>query len=174
VRSLKQDSFKLSIILKKYLWFTGSKDLPGAISKRSIFDQLMPTDYFPFLWYVLKMFQYREIHKVLPFGPKLKDFTDIIKANGLLGYHVQVYKASAAYKKQYEALYGNHLKTFQMEAIMRNKKEVKNLLDFTRFPYPSTYIDEVFETFDKGRVTAANKKSTTDGKIMQLLEKVNT
>src|SRR5436190_10820634 len=39
-RSLKKDAFKLSIILKKYFVYTGSRDLSGAISARKLSKQI--------------------------------------------------------------------------------------------------------------------------------------
>ena len=99
-RSVKKDSFKLSITLKKYFLYTGSDDLEGAISDRKLLEQISLNDLPDLVLYTLKMFYLRQF-KVLPFGPKLKNFIQIVKEKGLLGYHVEVYKRTLEYKKQF-------------------------------------------------------------------------
>src|SRR5580765_7243901 len=60
-RSLKKDSFKLSIILKKYFVYTGSKDLSGAISDRKLLQQISMGDMPEFIKYTSKMFYLRSV-----------------------------------------------------------------------------------------------------------------
>lgn len=74
-RSLSNDSYKLSIILKKYLFKSGTDDLPYATSDRSIFSQLHISDLW---WFFLNSFwmllNRNLVMKQFPFGTKLKDF----------------------------------------------------------------------------------------------------
>lgn len=167
-RSLKRDSFKLSITLKKYFFYTGSKDLDGAISDRTLLNQISLSDAPQLIKYSLKMFYLRQF-KTLPFGPKLKDFINIVNEKGLLGYHVEVYKRSMKYKKKFIELYGDNLEVFKMENIMSDPEEVKRLVEFTGLPYTEKWLSEIRGSFDKERVTKSIQKRDIDRKIEELI-----
>ena len=169
-RSKEKDSFKLSIILKKYFLYTGSKDLDGAISKRTLFKQLSIKDYPAFIKHTLKMLYLRSFKNNLPFGPKLKNFGEIVEREGLLDYQVRVYKQSEKYKNRYKELYKENLGLFKMEDIMKQPDEIKRMLDFVDLEYTENWIQEIISSFDKGRVQKAIRSSEIDDKIKHLLK----
>lgn len=169
-RTLTQDSFKLSIILKKYFVYTGSKDLDGAISNFKLYHQISAGDWPDFLRYTIHMFSLRK-KNLLPFGPKLKNFDNLVRDMGLLAYHVQVYKKTQVYKSQFEKYYGENLQIFNMEDIMKGKKEIKRMVDFTGIRPAGKWIDDIIQTFDKDRVVLSNKNSSLEQDIQNLLNK---
>ena len=169
-RSVKKDSFRLSITLKKYFFYTGSKDLSGAISSRKIFQQVSIKD-IPYLAeYAAKMLYLRQF-STLPFGPKLKNFMQVVKDKGLLGYHVEVYKRSLEYKQQYMDLYGDNLQVFTMENIMADAAEIKRMVEFVGKPYSDEWVTEIRKSFDEERVSLSAKTQAIDKEIEALLHK---
>lgn len=168
-RSISKDSFKFSIILKKYFYYSGSKDLNGAISKRGLFQQISWKDVPSFLTYVFKMMHLKTFKSSLPFGPKLKDFDLILRNQGLLRYHVEVFRRSTVYKKNYENLYGDNMKTFKMENIMSDAEEIKKILDFSGLSSDSEWINRIRESFDKERVSQSTKSEKQDAEIEKML-----
>jgi hypothetical protein len=171
-RSLKKDSFKLSIILKKYFVYTGSKDLSGAISDRKLLQQISIDDISDFIKYTVKLFYLRRAG-LLPFGPKIKNFPKVIKEKGLLAYHVEVFKASARYKQKYKELYGDKMETFKMENIMTDIREMKRIVDFIQIPYAEDWALKIFDSFNRERVQLATKERDIDQEIKSLVEESN-
>lgn len=169
VRSLKKDSFRFSIILKKYFVYTGTEDLEGAISDRKLFQQIRFPDIFYFLAYSCYMLWLRQVKNLLPFGPKIKNFASITKDKGLLVFHTQVYKKSIIYKERYKGLFGDRMEVFNLEKIMHNPEETERLIAFTGLPCPEGIIQRILATMDSERVEAAVKKSRIDDEIMKLL-----
>ena len=167
-RSIDKDSFKMSITLKKYFLYTGSKDLSGAISDRKLFQQISLNDIPYFLSYAARMLYIRQF-STLPFGPKLKNFLQIVKEKGLLGYHVEVYKRSLEYKTRYIELYGNNLEVFKMENIMARPEEIERMLKFAELPYSEKWGEEIQQSFDQERVGMSVKKRSIDKEIESLL-----
>jgi len=168
-RSVKKDSFRLSITLKKYLFYTGSKDLSGAISNRKIFDQVSLGDVPQFLKYAAKMYYLRQF-STLPFGPKLKNFMQLVKQKGLVGYHVEVYNRALEYKQRYIDLYGENLCAFKMEDIMNNPSEIKRMIKFADMPYTEEWNESIRKTFDEERVDLSVKTRSIDNEIESLLK----
>lgn len=167
-RSLSRDSFKLSIILKKYFVYTGSNDLSGAISDRKLFQQLAISDLPDFIRYTLRMFSLRR-KGLLPFGPKLKNFVNIVRTKGLLAYHVDVYNASMKCKEVYKKLYGDNFRVFRMEDIMNDEEQTKILFNFVNIPYTQELVKNITSTFDNERVTESVKSRDIDKEIIALL-----
>lgn len=168
-RSLKNDSFKFSIILKKYFHYTGSRDLEGAISNRSLFNQIRFSDLPFFLYNTTKMLYIRNVLKILPFGPKLTNFTEIIREKGLLGYHVEVYKKSLFFKLRYQNLFGDNMACFKMENLMTEPSEIHRLFKFAGLESSSIDTDYIMSTFDPNKVQLVNEKNDIDEEIMGLL-----
>lgn len=167
-RSLKKDSFKLSIALKKYFLYTGSRDLSGAISERGLFQQISVKDVPYIVPYATKMFYLRQFRN-LPFGPKIKNFMQIVEQKGLLAYHVEVYKKSLEYKSHYKKLFGNNLREFKFENIISNSNEMEELAAFTGIAYSSEFLNKIRSSFDKERVNLSTQKHSIDKQIEQLL-----
>lgn len=168
-RSLTQDSFRLSIILKKYFVYTGSKDLDGAISSFKLYDQISTSDWVDFVKYTKHMFALRR-KNLLPFGPKLKDFEKFLKEKNLLAYHAEVFKKTEMYKSTYKMLYGENLQQFSLEKIMDGPDEIKRMIDFTEIPYKQSLISEIRKTFDKERVEKSKSKSSLEKEIENLIK----
>lgn len=168
-RSIAKDSFKVSIILKKYFVYTGSKDLAGAISSRKLFQQISIKDIPDFIKYVSKMFYLRQVKGILPFGPKIKNFMEVVKEKGLLAYHVEVYKKSVLYKQKYKDLYGSNMAVFNMEDIMKKPEEIKRLIDFAGIAFNQKWAENIYESFNKERIGLAMKKREEDKQIESLL-----
>ena len=167
-RSLTQDSFRLSIILKKYFVYTGSKDLDGAISSFKLYHQISNSDWPEFIQYTTRMFALRR-KNLLPFGPKLKNFETIVKEKKILAYHVDVYKKTEAYKSRFQELYGNNIQWFSLEKIMDGAEEIIRMIDFTNIPHHPGIIDDIMKTFDTGRVEQSKSKSGMEKEIENLL-----
>jgi len=172
-RSLKKDSFKLSIIIKKYFYKTGSKDLPHSLSSFNLISQLSVRDIPCFLLYVIKMFALRDIFNLLPFGPKIKDFKNIVKNEGLLRYHVKVYKETKLNKKKFKMLYKDNFYCFQMEDLMTNKEVVMNLFKSVELGYDDIYIDEVMQNINQQRVERAIESNKMDDLIIEEIKRLN-
>lgn len=173
VRSLKNDSFKPSITLKKYFLKAGSSDLPFAMSARSLFSQISISDIPSFLRYVLWMVFMRNIKPGLfPFGPKLKGFMELVKSKGLLAYHVMVYKKSLKYQQKYKELYGHRLQLFRLEDLMANKEQLKELYHWVEVDINDEEMDLIFEQIDKDRKHQAVKQNPIDSEIKVLLDQI--
>ena len=172
-RSLKKDSFKLSIILKKYFYKTGSEDLPYSLSSFNLISQLSLRDIPCFLLYIVKMFFLRDILNLLPFGPKIKDFKNIVKYEGLLSYHAKVYKETKLNKKKFEALYKDNFYCFQIEDLMTNREVEMNLFKSVDLEYDDIYINEVMRNINQKRVEKAIEPNKMDNLIIQEMLRLN-
>ena len=168
-RSLKKDSFKLSIILKKYFLYTGSKDLQGAISERGLLKQISINDLPRFVRYTARMLYLRQVAKALPFGPKIRNFAQVVQQKGLLYYHVAVFKAAQKYKAIYENLYGENMQVFRMEDIMTDQNEIKRMLDFAGLSYTDKWLSDIQASFDNERVKESSAPKKIDAEINDLL-----
>jgi len=169
-RSLKRDSFKLSIILKKYFFYTGSGDLGGAIGKRKLYQQLRFKDLFSFCLYCLRMIWIRNVMKLLPFGPKINNFKNIVKNKGILFYHVAVFKEAERCKSIFKKNYGERICFFKMEDLQTKPSEIQKLYDFCDFNVEMKEIESSLKTLDIKKVQGATKKSEMDDQIRALLE----
>ncbi|MEN1786190.1 MAG: hypothetical protein AAGF77_13800, partial [Bacteroidota bacterium] len=127
-----------------------------------------------FCLYTLKMLWLRNVKKGLPFGPKIRNFDRIVKEQGLEAYHIEVYKKSNAYKKEYKKLYTDQISFFKLEDLMTNKAEIKRLIEFTGIPYKEQFVDEISDSFNKRRVTNALSMSKAEQKIFDQLIKEPT
>ena len=166
--SLKKESFKMSIILKKYFLYAGTRELPGAISYRKLFQQISLKDVPHFFHYTGKMFYLRQFG-TLPYGPKLKNFKQIVKDKGLIGYHAEVYKRALKYKLRYIELFGDNLEVFKMENIMAYPEEIKRMVEFVEISYPEKWGEEIRKSFSEERVRSSAKKRSEDKEIEALL-----
>lgn len=168
VRSQSKDSFKPSIIFKKYLWSTGTPELPGAYSSRNIFQQLRLSDMPQFIRYTLKMFHLRS-KDLLPFGPKIRNFKDVVQEKGVLGYHVEVYRRAMEHKETFKNLFGDQYMHFTMQEIMHDESALERLFEFCDVDVDGTTISKIRETFDLDRVKSAKKQNDTVDEINRLL-----
>ena len=170
-RSLNTDSFKLSIILKKYLKETGTKELPNSISSFSLFKQIQLNEIPQFFIYIIRMFYIRNVKRSLPFGPKLKQFAKIVKEKGLLFYHVEVFKQAQIEKEKFKKLYLNNMMTFQFEDLMTDTSELKKLFDFSGLTLSETEMNDVIKNINNQKVLKASLPNPIDSEILKLLRK---
>ena len=171
-RSIKRDSFKLSIILKKYFLYTGSDDLGGSIGKRKLYQQLRFTDLSAFCLYCLKMIWIRNVKKKLPFGPKIKNFEAIVKNKGIFAYHVDVFKEAERCKDVFEKKYGDRISFFKMEDLQTKPVEIQRLYDFCGFKKELKEIEVFFKTLNVKKAENAIQKSELDEQIDALLNEL--
>ncbi|MEX0719988.1 MAG: sulfotransferase [Balneolaceae bacterium] len=169
-RSLKNDSFKPSITLRKYFFKTGYEDLPFATSNRKLFSQLTWEDLPYFTKYVCYMVWQRSIKPSLfPFGPKLKNFMSYIEKNGFLKYHVEVFVRSLHFKAVFESLYQDRLKTFRLEKLMTDRNELVQLFEWAGLEVNEKDLRKVLSNIDEGRKKKSTKKRDVDYRIEELL-----
>ena len=168
-RSLNNDSFKLSIILKKYLKETGTKELPNSLSSFSFFKQVKLKELPVIIIYCMRMFFIRQILNLLPFGPKLKQFAKIVKEKGLLFYHVEVFKQAQIEKEKFKKLYLNNMMTFQFEELMTDIAELKKLFDFTGLLITDAEIKDIIKNINNHKVLKASLPNPIDSEILKLL-----
>ena len=105
---------------------------------------------------------------MLPFR-QLKNFVEIVKEEGILGYHVSVYKKAQYYKNIYKLLFGENMQVFKMEEIMTSESELKRMVDFINISYSKEWSDKIRQTFDNERVNEAFKTRDIDKQIEKLL-----
>ena len=168
-RSLTRDSFRFSIIFRKYFRYTGSEDLNGAIGKRKLHQQLRLADLPMFLIYSLRMMWLRNVRNLLPFGPKLKGFQDTVAREGLVGYHVNVMVEAVRCKKMFRELYGPRFKTFQLEELQRKPEEIRRLYDYCGFSVSDKFIHQMMETFNAEKVSFVSMRGENGQEIEKRL-----
>ena len=171
IRSLNNDSFKPSLTLRKYFYKSGGdKGLENAVSSRTIFSQMKWGDIIFFMRYVLYMVTNRTIApKDFPFGPKLKNFKSFIKKQGILSYHVKVFKLAQEQKEVFLDLYQQRIQLFKLEKLMSNPSELKRLYDWSEVSYTEREVNETISSIDQKRIIKATNPSEIDKSIMQLM-----
>jgi len=168
-RSKNRDSLKWSIILKKYILFAGSSDLAGAIGKRTIFNQLRIGDIISFSLYFCRLFYLKNFLHTLPFGPKINNFSNYIKKNGLLRYHVNVYMQSLKHKNTFKSLYGKKMEVFKLEGIQSNVEEIRRLYDFCELQLNDEEFSEATKAICSTRTSIASEKGEFDNEIISIM-----
>ncbi len=169
-RSIANDSFKPSIILKKYFYKVGSTDLPHATSDRKIFSQIRWQEAFSFGRYLLWMLYQRNTKaNLFPFGPKLKDFINYVDEHGLLSYHTKVLQVSNEKKEIFKKLYPGRLHDFQLDTLLTDPKELKRLFDAAKIEVSDTQLNTTFQQIDHERKSQALQANEIDKQIRQLL-----
>lgn len=168
-RSQSRDSFKLSIIFRKYLRYTGSYDLEGAIGKRKLYQQLRLIDFPMFVLYSLRMIWLRNVRNILPFGPKLANFAEIVARDGLIAYHVQVAAEAVRCKEIYRELYGTNFAAFRLEKLQTDIAEVRRLYAWCGFEVTDDFIHQMIDTYSKERISQSTAKDEADAEIREHL-----
>jgi hypothetical protein len=157
-RSIKNDSFKFSIIVKKYLGKYNDENLESATETMSVKKQFSLVDLLPFSIFVIRSLFYRNVLKVFPFGPKLKGFVKIVREQGLIGYHRKVLLEAEKNKANLQKLYGDRLSVFRLEELQTNEDEIKRLFDFCSLAYSREFIEDVFHSIDQKRIGLFDNK----------------
>ncbi len=170
-RSEANDSFKPSIVLKKYFVETGSEALAGAVGKRSLFEQIRISDLFYFIRYVLGMLWIRQVKNLLPFGTKLKGFSQIVKEKGHLQYLISVFRKAESLKPVFKELYGENMASFKLEKIMQDPNEIKRMFDFVDYEYTDKTISDIISTFNADTIKKALSLTEKEMEIKEALEK---
>jgi Sulfotransferase family len=172
-RTLKQESLKPSVVIRKYLMpkrsardFGAHIDATGG---RPLYTQIRPRDWLPFAVYTSRLLWLRQRRRDLPFGPKTEGFADIVRTRGALAYHVEVYRIAAERKARFEALYGDRLATFRLERLQESPSEIERLYAFCGFPVDRSRIEETIRGFDRHLVDRASQSGPDDEEIHRLM-----
>jgi hypothetical protein len=172
-RTLKQESLKPSIVIRKYLAPRRAQSDFGihldATGGRSLHAQIRPRDWLPFVGYTARLMWVRQRKGPLPFGPKTEGFAEIVRTRGPLGYHVEVYRIAHERKARFEALYGDRLATFRLEALQSDPAEIERLYAFCGFSVDRSSIDETIEGFDRDLIERASRPGPDDDEIHRLM-----
>ena len=151
IRSCKKDSFKFSIIFKKYFHKYNDTGLEYSSKTMSIFKQLYFSDIIYFIVFLFKSFYYRNFLGILPFGPKIKGFLKIINKNGLRFYHSIVYEMSRKNKLFLKKKYKENFCSFNFEDLYKNHNEIKKLYDFCGLSINENQVKKIFKKIDRNR-----------------------
>lgn len=172
-RTLNQDSLKPSIVIRKYLApRRGHRDLGthlDATGGRSLREQVRPVDWVPFTAYAARMMWLRQTKGPLPFGPKTEGFAEIVRRDGALAYHVEVFRIAQERKLRFEELYGDNLASFRLENLQSDPTEIARLHDFCGFAVDRSNIDETIGRFDPDLVDRASRSGPYDEEIQRLM-----
>jgi hypothetical protein len=106
----------------------------------------------------------------LPFGPKTQGFVEIVRSRGPLAYHVEVYRIAQERKARFEALYGERLATFRLEALQSDPDEIERLYAFCGFPVDRAKIAATIDGFDRDLVDRASSPGPDDEEIHRLMK----
>ena len=183
-RTLKQESLKPSIVIRKYLAPRHGAQRHGASTTdttdfgahldatggRPLHTQIRPRDWLPFTIYTLRLMWLRQRHGALPFGPKTDGFADIVQTRGPLAYHVEVYRIAKNRKLRFEELYGDRLATFRLEDLQSDPSEIGRLYAFCGFPVDRSKIEETIRGFDRSLVERASQSGPDDEEIHRLMK----
>ncbi len=172
-RSLNQESLKPSIVLRKYLApqrdahdFGSHLDATGG---RSLLRQLRPRDWLPFASYTSRMLWLRQTRGPLPFGPKMRGFVEIVERDGLLAYHVEVYRVARERRHDFAARYGDRFAGFRLEALQSDPRELARLYSFCGFGVSDDRVTSIVHAFDRDLVARASQPGPHDDAILELM-----
>jgi hypothetical protein len=178
-RTLNQESLKPSIVARTYLTPKRAHSHRGeeydfgthldADTSRSLRNQVRRCDWVPFSIYALRMLRLRQTKGGLPFGPKTEGFVDMVRRDGLLAYHVSVYRIAKERKRRFEDLYGEKLTTFRLEALQSDPAEIARLYAFCGLAIDASSIDATIAAFDPDLIEAASRPGPHDEEIQRLL-----
>jgi hypothetical protein len=173
-RTLNRESLKPSIVIRKYLGprrternFGAHLDATGG---RALHRQIRPRDWVPFAIYTARLVWLRQTRGPLPFGPKTEGFVDVVRRDGSLAYHVEVFRIAKERKARFVALYGDRLASFRLEALQSDPTEIERLYAFCGFPVDRSSIDEMVERFDPDLVERASRSGPYDEEILRLMK----
>jgi hypothetical protein len=173
-RTLKQESLKPSIVIRKYLApkrnardFGAHLDATGG---RALHTQIRPRDWPAFVVYTARLMWLRQRRGALPFGPKTEGFAEIVRARGSLAYHVEVYRIAQERKARFEALYGDRLASFRLEDLQSGPSEIERLYAFCGCPVDRSRIEETIRGFDRELVARASQVGPDDEEIHRLMK----
>jgi hypothetical protein len=181
-RTLNQESLKPSIVARTYLTPKRAHSHRGeeydfgthldADTSRSLRNQVRPIDWVPFSIYASRMLWLRQTKAGLPFGPKTAGFVDMVKRDGALAYHVEVYRIAKERKRRFEALYGENLTTFRLESLQTDVAEIARLYAFCALAIDEASIEATIHAFDPDLIAAASRPGPHDDEIQRLMAAV--
>jgi Sulfotransferase family len=173
-RTLNGESLKPSIVIRKYLTprraerdFGTHLDATGG---RSLHEQIRPRDWLPFAIYTARLLWLRQTKGPLPFGPKTEGFADVVRRDGVLAYHVEVFRIAKERKARFADLYGDRLASFRLEALQSDPTEIERLYTFCGFSVDRAHIDGMIAGFDQDLVARASQSGLHDDEIYRLMK----
>lgn len=133
-RTLSRDSLRARVVLRKYLRPSSAGPLDpsvhiDAFGGMSLAQQMRLRDVAMFGLYSSRLISLRHRLGSLPFGPKISNFQTIIRDNGPISYHTQVWHEATKRKKQFQVAFGNCFFEFQLESLQVDPHEVDRLFD---------------------------------------------
>lgn len=168
-RSRRGLSWKPAIIFRKYFRFSGSTGLQGAISQRTLRQQLRPVDVPTFTVYSARMMYLRHFRQVVPFGPKVEDFPKIVGGSGFLRYHAMVYAQAEKAREQYHELFPGRVEEFRMERLQSEASEIGRLLEFAGLDASERIATNLLGTLDQRKAESARERQPEDALIRKEL-----
>ena len=151
LRSENKDAFKLSIIIKKYLGRSGDEQMPNARSYFPLWKQIRVADVGPFLFYACRMFLLRR-KGLLPFGPRMAEFDNVIKEKGLEEYHWAVWAEAQKGGEEYARLYGEQFMSFSLERLVSSPDEFNRLLKHAGLHAKEEFLKDAMEEMSEERL----------------------
>jgi hypothetical protein len=131
-KSATQPTLAMSRLYSKYL---SSKKRRGSVlraqmKRASLTEQVRPRDAVPFAWYAARMALLRR-RGLLPFGPKLAGFADIVEREGLVAYYARLMRTWWEVKPRFLDAFGERALTVRLETFQdRAGEEIARLVDF--------------------------------------------
>lgn len=150
-KSTSQHALSPRIAVQKYLMPGAAKGQAAsfdsdrkALGGRALWDQLRMTDVPRFLNYSRQLWHLRQRTGLLPFGPKLSGFPDIVRDVGLLGYHARCMAVAAEKALIFRELYGNAMQVVTLEDLVADTNAVvRQILDFVGSDVPAHILEPV-------------------------------
>jgi hypothetical protein len=101
---------------------------------RNVFQQLRPIDVLSFGIYSSRMLRLRN-RGLLPFGPKIEGFANIVKNEGLPYYHARVYRQAEQNRNVFRDLWGESFMEFDLKSLVTKPDQtLDQLFDFCEEP----------------------------------------
>ena len=174
-RTLNQESLKPSIVMRKYLAPQATRPAtatsaptstpPAAARCVSRCDRRLGA--------VLdlrdRMLWLRQTKGPLPFGPKTEGFADIVRRDGPLAYHVEVYRIAKERKRRFEALYGDEPRELPARGAAIRSRRDRAPLRLLRVPVDRSSIDETIRASTRISSTARRDPGPYDEEIHRLM-----
>lgn len=150
-RSRRGHGWNFALSLRRYGGFatraTKTKtDLPLARRRLAAWQQIRLRDAPGVLAYMGRMAELKR-RGLLPFGPKLERFWDVVRDEGFLGYHVRVHRRWCRHRRTFLELYGDQAAAFRLETLLATPAEVRRLLDFAGVTARETGTETVTRHF---------------------------
>lgn len=177
-KSRAREALKARIVLRKYLV---PPRAPGpsagalgerldAVASRSVFAQVRTRDVPAFGAYTARMLWLRDVRRVLPFGPKLTGFAELVAREGLAAYHCRAVVAAERSRDEFERLF-RQVHRFRLEDLQTRADEVERLLVAAGVARPGPIVDGARAAMNDDLVRASRASQRGDAELRGLLDR---